>query len=32
VGFYDPLRVAGPVMILAPVLGAVGLTLVMYRI
>ena len=28
VGFYDTLRVAGPVMILAPVLGAVGLTLV----
>jgi hypothetical protein len=28
VGFYDTLRVAGPVMILAPILGAVGLTLV----
>ena len=28
VGFYDTLRLAGPVMILAPVLGAVGLTLV----
>jgi hypothetical protein len=28
VGFYDILRVAGPVMILAPILGAVGLTLV----
>src|SRR5215218_3063150 len=28
VGFYDALRVAGPVMILAPILGAVGLTLV----
>ena len=28
VGFYDTLRVAGPVMILAPSLGAVGLTLV----
>jgi hypothetical protein len=27
-GFYDTLRVAGPVMILAPILGAVGLTLV----
>jgi hypothetical protein len=26
VGFYDTLRVAGPVMILAPILGAVGLT------
>jgi hypothetical protein len=28
VGFYDTLRVAGPVMILAPILGAIGLTLV----
>jgi hypothetical protein len=28
VGFYDTLREAGPVMILAPILGAVGLTLV----
>jgi hypothetical protein len=28
VGFYDTLRLAGPVIILAPVLGAVGLTLV----
>jgi Domain of unknown function (DUF4386) len=28
VGFYDTLRAAGPVMILAPILGAVGLTLV----
>jgi hypothetical protein len=28
VGFYDILRVARPVMILAPILGAVGLTLV----
>jgi len=28
VGFYDTLRQAGPVMILAPILGAVGLTLV----
>jgi hypothetical protein len=28
VGFYDVLRDAGPVMVLAPVLGAVGLTLV----
>ncbi|HEY9469343.1 MAG TPA: hypothetical protein VIQ76_06975, partial [Propionibacteriaceae bacterium] len=28
VGFYDTLRLAGPVMILAPVLAAVGLTLV----
>ena len=28
VGFYDTLRLAGPVMILAPILGAVGLTLV----
>ena len=28
VGFYDTLRVAGPVVILAPILGAVGLTLV----
>jgi hypothetical protein len=28
VGFYDTLRLAGPVMILAPVLGAVGWTLV----
>jgi hypothetical protein len=28
VGFYDTLRSAGPVMILAPILGAVGLTLV----
>ena len=28
VGFYDTLRTAGPVMILAPILGAVGLTLV----
>src|SRR5215211_4821236 len=28
VGFYDALRVAGPVMILAPILGAVGPTLV----
>jgi hypothetical protein len=28
VGFYDILRVAGPVMILAPILGAVGLMLV----
>jgi hypothetical protein len=28
VGFYDALRLAGPVMILAPILGAVGLTLV----
>jgi hypothetical protein len=28
VGFYDTRRVAGPVMILAPILGAVGLTLV----
>jgi hypothetical protein len=28
VGFYDALREAGPVMILGPVLGAVGLTLV----
>jgi hypothetical protein len=28
VGFYDTLRVAGPVMILAPILGAVGLMLV----
>ena len=27
-GFYDTLRSAGPVMILAPILGAVGLTLV----
>jgi hypothetical protein len=27
-GFYDTLRLAGPVMILAPILGAVGLTLV----
>jgi hypothetical protein len=24
VGFYDTLRVAGPVMIVAPILGAVG--------
>ena len=28
VGFYDTLQGAGPVMILAPILGAVGLTLV----
>jgi len=28
VGFYDALREAGPVLILAPILGAVGLTLV----
>jgi hypothetical protein len=28
VGFYDTLRVAGPVMILAPILAVVGLTLV----
>ena len=28
VGFYDALREAGPVMILAPIVGAVGLTLV----
>ena len=28
VGFYDVLREAGPVMILAPVLGVIGLTLV----
>jgi hypothetical protein len=28
VGFYDALRVAGPVMVIAPVVGAVGLTLV----
>jgi hypothetical protein len=28
VGFYDTLRLGGPVMILAPILGAVGLTLV----
>lgn len=28
IGFYDVLKGAGPVMILAPVLGAVGLTLV----
>jgi hypothetical protein len=28
VGFYDTLRLAGRVMILAPILGAVGLTLV----
>jgi hypothetical protein len=28
VGFYDALRAAGPVMILAPILAAVGLTLV----
>jgi hypothetical protein len=28
VGFYDTLGVAGPVMILAPILGAVGFTLV----
>ena len=28
VGFYDTLQLAGPVMILAPILGAVGLTLV----
>jgi hypothetical protein len=28
VGFYDTLREAGPVMILAPILGAIGLTLV----
>jgi Domain of unknown function (DUF4386) len=28
VGFYDALRNAGPVLILAPILGAVGLTLV----
>lgn len=28
IGFYDALRHAGPVMILAPVLGATGLTLV----
>jgi hypothetical protein len=28
VGFYDVLKGAGPVMILAPILGAVGLTLV----
>jgi hypothetical protein len=28
VGFYDTLQWAGPVMILAPILGAVGLTLV----
>ena len=28
VGFYDTLGTAGPVMILAPILGAVGLTLV----
>jgi hypothetical protein len=28
VGFYDTLRSPGPVMILAPILGAVGLTLV----
>jgi hypothetical protein len=28
VGFYDTLRVAGPVIILAPILAAVGLTLV----
>jgi hypothetical protein len=28
VGFYDALRDAGPVMVLAPILGAVGLTLV----
>ena len=28
VGFYDTLRLAGPAMILAPILGAVGLTLV----
>ena len=27
-GFYDILRLAGPVMILAPILGAIGLTLV----
>ena len=28
VGFYDTLQLAGPVIILAPILGAVGLTLV----
>ena len=28
IGFYDALRDAGPVMILGPILGAVGLTLV----
>jgi hypothetical protein len=28
IGFYDTLQLAGPVMILAPILGAVGLTLV----
>jgi hypothetical protein len=28
VGFYDTLQLAGPVLILAPILGAVGLTLV----
>lgn len=28
VGFYDALRHAGPVMILAPILGVIGLTLV----
>jgi Domain of unknown function (DUF4386) len=28
VGFYETLRVAGPVMVLAPIFGAVGLTLV----
>jgi hypothetical protein len=28
VGFYDALRHAGPVLVLAPILGAVGLTLV----
>ena len=28
IGFYDVLRSAGPVLILAPILGAVGLTLV----
>jgi cytochrome bd-type quinol oxidase subunit 2 len=32
VGFYDTLRLAGPAMILAPVLGAVGLTLVTVRV
>ena len=28
IGFYDALRSAGPVLILAPILGVVGLTLV----
>jgi hypothetical protein len=28
IGFYDALRSAGPVLILAPILGAIGLTLV----